>query len=87
MRVGSLNGHLRPVSFSPHINVKLRCEISIKQRYEADMYEIFPKKIDPDKAELEFRMMIRAFLDVAREELAREKQLLKPANRAPRPTQ
>ena len=51
------------------------------------MYEIFPKKIDPEKAELEFRMMIRAFLDVAREELAREKELLmKPADRAPRPT-
>jgi hypothetical protein len=54
---------------------------------EADMYEIFPKKIDPEKAELEFRMMIRAFLDVAREELTREKELLRPADRAPRPTQ
>ena len=81
-----MNGHLRPVSFSPHINVIIRCEILIKQGYEADMYEIFPKKIDPEKAELEFKMMIRAFLDVAREELAREKQLLKPADRAPRPT-
>ncbi len=51
------------------------------------MYEIFPKKIDPEKAELEFRMMIRAFLDVAREELTCEKELLRPADRAPRPTQ
>lgn len=51
------------------------------------MYEIFPKKIDQEKAELEFKMMIRAFLEVAREELMREKELLKTADRAPRPTQ
>ena len=50
------------------------------------MYEIFPTKIDPQKAELEFRMMIRAFLDVAREELAREKELLKSAPISPKST-
>ena len=59
--------------------------MSIKAK-RREMYEIFPKKIDPVKAELEFKMMIRAFLDVAREELAREKELLKRAGRAPRPT-
>jgi len=47
------------------------------------MYEIFPKNIDPEKAELEFKMMIRAFLDVAREEIAREKELLKATEAAP----
>ncbi|MHB8181303.1 MAG: hypothetical protein ACYDDR_10860 [Acidithiobacillus ferrivorans] len=50
------------------------------------MYEIFPKKINEEKAEIEFRIMIRAFLDVAREELAKEKERIKPAERAPRPT-
>lgn len=50
------------------------------------MYEIFPKKIDPVKAELQFKMMIRAFLDVAREELAREKELLKMSEKAAKPT-
>ena len=43
------------------------------------MYEIFPKKIDPVKVELEFKMMIRAFLDVAREEIAEEKEALESA--------
>ena len=50
------------------------------------MYEIFPKKINEEKVEIEFKMLVRAFLDVAREEIAKEQRLLKSASSAPRPT-
>lgn len=51
------------------------------------MIEEYPKKIDPERVKYQLDKLVTAFLDAAEEMIDKEKELLKAADTAPKPTQ
>ena len=50
------------------------------------MIEVYPKQIDAKRVKRQLDKLVNAFLDASEELVERERELLKPAERAPRPT-